>query len=174
MAQIEERKGIGRRILITLLIVFTFIYLIPLFYIVNTAFRPWAEIKEYPPKLIYKPSIGSFIRIFTARSVYAPGQEPTEEKIANMKWYERIVYKETNEEVVRGGDLPKRYVNSLIICITSTLLTVILGTLAAYGFSRYNIKGKDDLLFFILSTRMLPPVVVVIPVFLIWLYCSLV
>ena len=166
MAQIEERKGIGRRILIILLIVLTFIYLVPLLYIVNTAFRPWAAIKEYPPKLIYKPSIGSFIRIFTARSVYPPGKEPTEEEIAKMNWYERIVYEETNEEVVRAGDLPKRYINSLLICISSTLLTIILGTLSAYGFSRFKIKGKDDLLFFILSTRMLPPVVVVIPVFL--------
>jgi multiple sugar transport system permease protein len=166
MAQIEERKGIGRRILIIVLVILTFVYLIPLFYIVNTAFRPWADIKEYPPKLLYKPSIGSFIRIFTARSVYPPGVTPTEEELANMKWYERIVYEETNEEIVRTGDLPRRYINSLIVCILSTLLTVMLGTLTAYGFSRYNIKGKDDLLFFILSTRMLPPVVVVIPVFL--------
>ncbi len=166
MAQIEERKGIGRKILIIVLVVLTCIYLIPLLYIVNTAFRPWAEIKEYPPKLIYKPSIGSFIRIFTARSVYPPGQKPTKEELAEMKWYERLVYEETNEEVVRTGDLPKRYVNSLIICIISTLLTITLGTLSAYGFSRFKIKGKDDLLFFILSTRMLPPVVVVIPVFL--------
>ncbi len=166
MAQIEERKGIGRKILIIILIILTCIYLIPLLYIVNTAFRPWAEIKEYPPKLIFKPSIGSFIRIFTARSMYPPGTKPSEEEVANMKWYERIVYEETNEEIVRLGDLPKRYLNSLIICTTSTLLTIILGTLTAYGFSRYNIKGKDDLLFFILSTRMLPPVVVVIPVFL--------
>ncbi len=166
MAQIEERKGIGRRLLIILLVILTFLYMIPLFYIVNTAFRPWADIKEYPPKLIFKPSIGSFLRIFTARSVYAPGTEPTEEELVKMAWYERIVYEETNEEVVRAGDLPKRYMNSLIICISSTLLTIILGTLSAYGFSRFKIKGKDDLLFFILSTRMLPPVVVVIPVFL--------
>jgi multiple sugar transport system permease protein len=166
MAQIEERKGIGRQIVIILLVILTFIYLIPLLYILNTAFRPWAQIKEYPPKLIYKPSIGSFIRIFTARNVYAPGTTPSTEKLANMKWYERIVYKETNEEIVRRGDLPKRYINSLIICMSSTLITIILGTLSAYGFSRFKIKGKDDLLFFILSTRMLPPVVVVIPVFL--------
>jgi len=166
MAQIEERKGVGRAVKIFILIVFTIIYLIPLFYIVNTAFRPWKEIKEYPPKIIYEPSIGAFIRIFTARTVYAPGTEPTPEELENMKWYERIVYKETNEAVVRKGDLPKRYFNSLLICITSTALTIILGTIAAYAFSRFKIKGKDDLLFFILSTRMLPPVIVVIPVFL--------
>jgi len=83
-----------------------------------------------------------------------------------MAWYERIVYEETNEKIIRIGDLPKRYLNSLIIGITSTILTVALGTFAAYGFSRFKIRGKDDLLFFILSTRMLPPVVVLIPVFL--------
>ena len=58
--------------------------------------------------------------------------------------------------------------NSLIIAGTSTLLSVVLGVLAAYAFSRFNIPGKDDLLFFILSTRMLPPVVVTIPIFLMY------
>lgn len=166
MAQIEERKGIGRTIKIVLLIVITFIYLIPLMYIGVTAFRPWSEIRGYPPKIIYKPSISSFVRIFTARAVVAPGVELPEEEVEQMKWYERIVYEETNERIVRAGDLPKRYMNSLIIGIISTALTIILGTLAAYGFSRFKVKGKDDLLFFILSTRMLPPVIVVIPVFL--------
>ena len=85
-----------------------------------------------------------------------------------MKWYEHIVYRDTNEEVVRKGDLPKRYMNSLIISISTTLLTIILGTLAAYGFSRFKVKGEGNLMFFILSTRMLPPVIVVIPIFLMY------
>ncbi len=58
--------------------------------------------------------------------------------------------------------------NSLIIAGTSTVLSVVLGLLAAYSFSRFHIPGKDDLLFFILSTRMLPPVVVTIPIFLMY------
>jgi multiple sugar transport system permease protein len=140
--------------------------MIPLFYIVNTSFRPWADIREYPPKLIYEPSIGSFFRIFTARAVYPPGQAPTAEELENMSFIERTVYQETNERIVRTGDLPKRYLNSLIICVLSTIITIILGTTAAYGFSRFPVKGKDDWLFFILSTRMLPPVIVAIPVFL--------
>ena len=44
----------------------------------------------------------------------------------------------------------------------------ILGTLAAYGFSRFRVPAKNDLLFFILSTRMLPPVAVLIPIFLMY------
>lgn len=58
--------------------------------------------------------------------------------------------------------------NSIIIGGGSTVLAVGLGTLAAYAFSRFKIAGKDDLLFFILSTRMLPPVVVVIPIYLMY------
>jgi multiple sugar transport system permease protein len=42
------------------------------------------------------------------------------------------------------------------------------GTFTAYGFSRFKVKGEGDLLFFILSTRMLPPVVVAIPMFLMY------
>ncbi|NQT58665.1 MAG: carbohydrate ABC transporter permease [Bacteroidetes bacterium] len=168
MAEIRQDKGVRHYIVIVVLILITIIMMIPLFYIVNTSFRPWAQIKEYPPKLIYKPSIGSYIRVFTARTVYAPGKAPTEEELADMKWYERLVYEDTNEEVVRRGDLPKRYLNSLIISISTTLLTIILGTIAAYGFSRFKVKGEGNWLFFILSTRMLPPVIVVIPVFLMY------
>ena len=166
MAQVRENKGVRKAIVAVVLIIFTIIYMIPLFYIVNTSFRPWADIREYPPKLIYEPSVGAFIRIFTARAVYPTGQQPTAQELEEMTTIERIVYDETNERIVRKGDLPKRYLNSLIICILSTVITILLGTTAAYGFSRFPVKGKDDWLFFILSTRMLPPVIVGIPVFL--------
>ncbi len=168
MAGIREDRGVKHYIVILALILITFIMMIPLLYIVNTSFRPWAEIKQYPPKIIYEPSIGSYIRVFTARTVYPPGTKPSQEKLDSMKWYEHIVYRDTNEEVVRKGDLPKRYMNSLIISISTTLLTIILGTLAAYGFSRFKVKGEGNLMFFILSTRMLPPVIVVIPIFLMY------
>ena len=58
--------------------------------------------------------------------------------------------------------------NSIIISFTSTILAVVIGTLSAYAFSRFKVSGEDDLLFFILSTRMLPPIVIVIPVYLMY------
>src|SRR4030042_2835445 len=58
--------------------------------------------------------------------------------------------------------------NSLITPPASTILSVGLGVLSAYSFSRFKIPGEGDLLFFILSTRMLPPVVVTIPIFLMY------
>jgi multiple sugar transport system permease protein len=69
-------------------------------------------------------------------------------------------------ESTSAKDFPGQLVNSLIIGVTATVLAVGMGTLAAYAFSRFRIKAKNDALFFILSTRMLPPVVVAVPVFL--------
>jgi multiple sugar transport system permease protein len=166
MAQTRQSKGIGRYIVLLILVAFTFNYLIPLLYIVNTAFRPWKDIKAYPPKIIYKPSLGSFVRIFTSRNVITDATKPTKEEIAQMNFFEKTVYNETYEKIIRLGNLPGRYLNSVIVCLFTVVITITLGTLSAYGFSRFKVKGKDDLLFFILSTRMLPPVVVAIPIFL--------
>jgi multiple sugar transport system permease protein len=59
-------------------------------------------------------------------------------------------------------------VNSLIIGLLSTLAAVALGTACAYGFSRFRIAGSGDWLFFILSTRFLPPLAVVAPVLMMY------
>src|SRR5258706_14942289 len=61
-----------------------------------------------------------------------------------------------------------RFLNSLIIGFGSTLLSVFLGTLSAYAFSRFKIPLADDLLFFILSTRMMPPIAVAIPIYMMY------
>jgi multiple sugar transport system permease protein len=52
--------------------------------------------------------------------------------------------------------------NSFIISSLATLLALIIGALAAYGLARYQVGG-DNLPFFFLSQRFLPPVVVLFP-----------
>lgn len=53
--------------------------------------------------------------------------------------------------------------NSFIIAIISAAASVALATLTAYGLSRHGFRGKDNLLFWILSLRMLPAIAVIIP-----------
>lgn len=171
--EVRKPRNAVKPIIILLICVFTFVYLIPLFFVIHTSFKPWEYIRAYPPRMLFKPSIASYIRIFTSRTPLPSGVKLSEEEVEQMKWYERIVYTDTNEEIVRAGDLPRRYLNSLLIVIGSTVITIVIGTLAAYGFSRGRIGGQDDWLFFILATRMLPPVVVVIPVFLMFRSLSL-
>jgi multiple sugar transport system permease protein len=63
--------------------------------------------------------------------------------------------------------------NSVIVGVLSTLAAVSLGTVCAYGFSRFRIPGSKDWLFFILSTRFLPPLAVVVPVLMMYRRLSL-
>ncbi len=69
---------------------------------------------------------------------------------------------------VFSSDSPvfKGFKNSVIVAASSTIIATVLGVPAAWAYSRFKIPGKKDQLFFILSTRFMPPVVVVIPVFL--------
>lgn len=58
--------------------------------------------------------------------------------------------------------------NSVVIGLSSTFFAVVIGTACAYGFSRFRIGGARDWLFFILSTRFLPPLAVVMPVLMMY------
>jgi multiple sugar transport system permease protein len=67
-----------------------------------------------------------------------------------------------------ASDLAVNFKNSVIVAFFSTVLATVLGVLAAWAYSRFPMKAKKDQLFFILSTRFMPPVVVVIPIFLMY------
>jgi multiple sugar transport system permease protein len=55
--------------------------------------------------------------------------------------------------------------NSLVIACSATAISVLIGTLAAYSLARFNTGGKH-FAFWLLSQRMMPPVVLVVPFFL--------
>jgi len=61
----------------------------------------------------------------------------------------------------------KRFTNSVVISLSSSVLAVALGSLAAYGLSRFNYKflhmRNPDISFFFLSQLILPPVVLALP-----------
>ena len=57
--------------------------------------------------------------------------------------------------------------NSTIVAISATLICLIFGSLAAYAFSRFNFRYKNALFLGYIITRMLPGLILVIPIFLI-------
>lgn len=62
-----------------------------------------------------------------------------------------------------------RYIlNSLIAAGGSAVISVVFGSLAAYSLSRVEFRGKSDLFFWIISTRMAPVVAVMVPLFAIF------
>jgi multiple sugar transport system permease protein len=71
-----------------------------------------------------------------------------------------------DESTVRAEFL-KRFSNSAIVAVVSSVLAVVLGSLAAYGLSRFSYKfawmRNSDISFFFLSQLILPPVVLALP-----------
>ena len=71
-----------------------------------------------------------------------------------------------NESTVRDEFL-KRFYNSAVISVSASTLAVVLGSLAAYGLSRFSYRfgfmKNDDISFFFLSQLILPPVVLALP-----------
>ncbi len=57
--------------------------------------------------------------------------------------------------------------NTVFVSVTSTVIVIVLSALASYSFARYNVGG-GNILFFILTTKMLPAIAVVLPYFLIF------
>lgn len=70
-------------------------------------------------------------------------------------------------------NLGKFLINSVIVSVSTTVLSLSIGTLAAYGFSRFKVKRVRGLMFFLLGVRMIPSVAIVIPIFVIARFGSL-
>ncbi|RUZ67231.1 carbohydrate ABC transporter permease [Mesorhizobium sp. M7A.F.Ca.US.007.01.1.1] len=169
--QTSGERALNKVAIVAVLLV-TIIFLAPIYWIVATSFKPRNLATTIPPTVMFEPTISPFVKLFTKRSQLR--SPPSAEEYAAAPWWERVVF-DGDEKIVRDGKgqvqwsgYPSRFLNSLIIAITSTVLAVGMGTFTAYGFSRFKVKGEADLLFFILSTRMLPAVVVAIPMFLMY------
>lgn len=71
-----------------------------------------------------------------------------------------------NVSTVRAEFL-QRFANSVITAVSASLLAVLIGSLAAYGLSRFRYKflwmRNNDIAFFFLSQLILPPVVLALP-----------
>lgn len=64
--------------------------------------------------------------------------------------------------------------NSIIVASSSTALALMFGSIAAYAFSRFDFKGKENIAFWALSTRMFPPAATVVPIFRIFAFLGLI
>lgn len=63
--------------------------------------------------------------------------------------------------------------NSLVVATVSTVLAVVIGTSGAYALSRFRYRGKQAFILTILTTQMMPPLVLIIPLFMIFVRADL-
>lgn len=133
--------------------VVAFIYFLPVLFIIFTAIKPQSMALSVPPTI----SPTSFFGLIPDQYVFTP----TLENFGSV--FSRVM---TSGGAPEPTGFDRYFFNSIFISSMSVLLALIIGTLAAFGFSRFPLKGNDTYLFIILTTRMLPAIVVVIPVIL--------
>ncbi|WP_445682296.1 carbohydrate ABC transporter permease [Radicibacter daui] len=160
---VAEPSGAQKLVAGALVILYACITSLPLLWIIATGFKSPSDAIAYPPKVIFEPTVEGYVNLFTTRTRMP--QEQLDALGPPQTWYDKIVRKDG--VIITGASrFAGRFYNSVIIGFGSTALCIVLGTAAAYAFSRFKVPFKDDLLFFILSTRMMPPIAVAIPIFL--------
>ncbi len=155
----------SRRLAAVIVVAYALITMIPLLWIFLTGLKTPPDSISYPPKVLFEPSLEGYCNLFTTRS------RQTSEYIGSLPPSASVcdeIARKRNMVIAGPSNFIPRFVNSVIIAFGSTALSVVLGTAAAYGFSRFKVPLKDDLLFFILSTRMMPPIAVAIPIYLMY------
>jgi multiple sugar transport system permease protein len=132
-----DQAGWGRTIFAGIV---SFIYFFPVLWIIMTAFKSMNDALAVPPKFLFTPTLENFYGVFSRP--FSAGA------------------------VSQATDFDLYFFNSIFIAGSSVFFALVIGTLAAFGFSRYPLKGNDTYLFIILTTRMLPAIVVIIPIIL--------
>ncbi len=145
-------KQIGFWLLLGIVLLF---FVFPLYWILSSSFKTRADVVSttptYIPFLEFEPTLQNYRDVFISNVDDNDGDGGT-----------------TVTSSADVSEFRERLLNSVIITGASTLLAVIVGTLTAYTVSRFTIPLEDDFMFFVLSTRMLPPIVVLIPIFVLF------
>jgi len=69
------------------------------------------------------------------------------------------------QDIFADRNVTNAVINSLIVASATTFLSVVLGTPAAYALARFEFRGKEDLWFWFISNRMVSPIVLALPIY---------
>ncbi|HYJ17612.1 MAG TPA: carbohydrate ABC transporter permease, partial [Burkholderiales bacterium] len=88
------------------------------------------------------------------------------------KWYPGQIHFDSYIVLFKDGDAETVW-NSFVVAGSSTVIAMFLGTICAYSLARYK-TGGEHLANWIISQRMIPPIAVVFPIFLLFVWLKLV
>lgn len=100
----------------------------------------------------------------TASLLFVPTLRNYETVLCNVLWYEPAHVDFCNPTFGRA------FGNSLLISTVSTAITLVIGCMAAYAIVRFRFMGRDTVSLTTLLMRMVPPAVLLVPVFGIWTF----
>jgi multiple sugar transport system permease protein len=122
-----------------ILSVFVAASLFPLYWILTSSLMPTSDVFRRPPVWTFPPSLVSYRTILG---------------MAN--------------KTSGGTDFVRYAVNSTVIAVGTAIPSLVLGTMAAYGITRCRVRWGRRYLLGVLVGRLVPPVVLLVPLFAIW------
>jgi multiple sugar transport system permease protein len=133
----------------------------PGFYAIVTAL---AVMAVGPILLMFVTSLKLNVDIMndTAGLLFVPTMRNYEAALCGMLWYAPDGVDVCNPAFGRS------LINSLIVGASATVITLVLGAMAAYALVRYRFVGREGFGLSVLVLRMIPPAVLLVPVFGIW------
>ncbi len=124
----------------------------PLLWMFMTSFKSPREYYRMPPKFLPNQIV-----TLHYRQAFVPWSiDPTE--LSEATYY-------IEESAGRVESVVPNIGNSLIIVIGAVCLSILVGIWAAYALSRFTFRGSTNMGVWILSTRMMPPIVIAVPLF---------
>ncbi len=129
-----------------------FCFAFPLFWMFMTSFKTPLEYYSMPPKLLPKQ-----FQLYHYRGAFFPWTIDPNEHSESTYYIE--------ESAGRVESVVPNILNSFIIVGSSVGIALLVGIWAAYALSRFTFRGSKDLGLWILSTRMMPPIVIAVPLF---------
>ena len=145
----RERRRLGVAIASVAVGGWVIFALLPVFWIYISSVKEPPDVFKIPPKWIFTPTLHNY------------------EVILGLKYG-------TESELSMEGVKPplskfREYIlNSVVISGSTTLINITAGMLAAYALVRLRFRGKEIVLVGMLFTRMVPPIMLILPIFLIW------
>ncbi|MEM8648860.1 MAG: carbohydrate ABC transporter permease [Pseudomonadota bacterium] len=100
----------------------------------------------------------------TSSLFFMPTMANYETVLCNILWYDPAHVRFCDPTFGRALG------NSIIVALTSTVLTLVMGTMAAYAIVRFKFMGRSTLSLGTLMMRMVPPAVLLVPVFGLWTF----
>jgi sorbitol/mannitol transport system permease protein len=129
---------------------------------IMTSFKTEADAFAFPPRFI--PALS-----FSANDTEDESSSEATEVVSNDEGYTIFFTPTLRNWEIALFDTPflKHLTNTLIITLGSTALALFMGFPAAYALAYYPTKRSDFTLMWLISTRMLPPVGIIVPLFVI-------
>jgi len=98
---------------------------------------------------------------------------PGEIFIFPPRWIPKNPTLKNYKDLFQQMNFGRPFLNSVVVSLSTTFLSVLLATMAGYGFAKFNFKNKNTLFLLVLGTVMVPGQITMIPVFLLLTKLSL-